>query len=90
MFLYAFDLQASDCGRVKEEAQRVADARQERAHGFQDKYVAALEHQESMNEALIRTEEEQVSAMRALVESEMETSEVKDEFSALGACGVWG
>ena len=34
-----------------------------------------------MNEALIRTEEEQVGAMRALVESEMETSEVKDEFS---------
>ncbi|CAJ1373862.1 unnamed protein product [Effrenium voratum] len=69
--------------RTKEEAQRIADARQERAHAFQDKYVVALENQESMNEKLIGTEEEQLKAMQQLIESQMETSEIKDEYSEM-------
>eukprot|EP00434_Breviolum_minutum_P038655 symbB.v1.2.034296.t1/scaffold4400.1/size40136/1 len=69
--------------RAKEEAQRVADARQERAHTFQDKYVIALENQESMNERLIQSEEEQLKAMQAKVEAQMEASEIKDECSEM-------
>lgn len=69
--------------RVKEEAQRVADARQERAHAFQDRYVTALENQESMNEKLIEAEEEQLKAMQSLVEAQMEASEVRDECSEM-------
>lgn len=69
--------------RAKEEAQRVADARSERAHTFQDKYVNALENQESMNERLIETEEEHLKAMQALVEAQMEASEIKDECSEM-------
>ncbi|OLP89248.1 CWF19-like protein 2 [Symbiodinium microadriaticum] len=67
--------------RQKEEAQRLADARQDRANNFQDRYVSALESQESMNERLMSSEEEQLKAMQSLVEAQIEASEAKDELS---------
>ncbi|CAE8594831.1 unnamed protein product, partial [Polarella glacialis] len=69
--------------RAKEDALKSADTRQGRAHDFQEKYLGSLQHQESMQERLLSSEEEHLRACQALVEAQLEATEVRDEMSEL-------